>query len=47
MWAAYVVEWLKLRRSRVPRVTAAALLVLPAVIAPCSWRWLTGIAVTR
>jgi len=33
MGAAYVVEWLKLRRSRVPRVTAAALLVLPAVIA--------------
>ncbi len=31
--AAYVVEWLKLRRSRVPRVTAAALLVLPAVMA--------------
>lgn len=30
---AYVVEWLKLRRSRVPRVTAAALLVLPAVMA--------------
>lgn len=33
MRAAYVVEWLKLRRSRVPRVSAAALLVLPAVIA--------------
>lgn len=33
MGAAYVVEWLKLRRSRVPHVTAAALLVLPAVIA--------------
>ena len=33
MRAAYLVEWLKLRRSRVPRVTAAALLVLPAVMA--------------
>lgn len=33
MGAAFVVEWLKLRRSRVPRVTAAALLVLPAVMA--------------
>ncbi len=33
MGAAYVVEWLKLRRSRVPRVAAAALLVLPAVMA--------------
>ncbi|MEP7091438.1 MAG: ABC transporter permease [Nocardioidaceae bacterium] len=33
MGAAYVVEWLKLRRSRVPRVTAGLLLVVPAVMA--------------
>jgi ABC-2 type transport system permease protein len=33
MRAAYAVEWLKLRRSRVPRVTAGALLVLPATLA--------------
>jgi len=33
MRAALVVEWLKMRRSRVPRVAAIALLVLPAVMA--------------
>jgi len=33
MRAAYTVEWLKLRRARVPRVTAPVLLVLPAVMA--------------
>ncbi len=33
MRAAYTVEWLKLRRARVPRVTAVALLVVPAVMA--------------
>ncbi|MEO8329161.1 MAG: ABC transporter permease [Candidatus Nanopelagicales bacterium] len=31
--AAYVVEWLKLRRSPVPRVTAGLLVVVPAVMA--------------
>ena len=33
MRAACTVEWLKLRRSRVPGVTAAALLLLPAAMA--------------
>jgi ABC-2 type transport system permease protein len=33
MRAALIVEWLKMRRSRVPRVAAIALLVLPAVMA--------------